>query len=171
MSEQAQSVEEALAAAAAATEGATVPKAKKERKPKEAKEPKVKLYKQWNEDGTPKLNEDGTQAMGPEKMKRPKRVSAPRSRRVILTLNGEEVTLHKIQNDAEITLKGDFGSREGSKRAERAKAFTGAATVQDFFANGGVSKDILRLMLAGKVELTVKGVQVVAAPGTTKSAE
>lgn len=46
------------------------PKAKKERTPKEPKAPK--LYPQWNEDGTPLLDEAGNQVQGETRMKKPK---------------------------------------------------------------------------------------------------
>lgn len=38
----------------------------------------LKQYPQWNEDGTRKLNEDGTEAWGPTKMNKPKAPKPPK---------------------------------------------------------------------------------------------
>lgn len=179
------SVEETLAAAAKATEAAAQAAPKKERvkkgavgategrlpgedgnarkaaAPKERKP--AKTYPQANEDGTQKFEEDGvTPVMGPKATaykapKAPREPKAPGLKAIDLLLDGQPVKLSAIQNEAVITVHKDLGSREGSKRAERAKAFDGAATVQDFFANKGASKDLLRHLKTGAITLEVGG--------------
>lgn len=177
------SVEETLAAAAKATEAAAQATPKKERVKKGAvgapdgrlpgedasarkatKAPRqAKQYPQANEDGTQKFEEDGvTPVMGPKATaykapKAPREKKAPGLKAVDLLLDGQPVKLSAIQNDAVITVHKDLGSREGSKRAERAKAFEGAKTVQDFFANKGASKDLLRHLKTGAITLDVGG--------------
>lgn len=111
--------------------GSNEPKAKKERKPKE-----------------PKVDADGNPI-----------VKDPTAR-VALKVDGETVTLSSIKDKATMTVTGDVGAREGSKRAERAKAFEGSTTVAQFFEKGGVSKDLLRHMKGGRVELHVDGQKV-----------
>jgi len=45
----------------------------KERKAREKTPKEPKLYPQWNEDGSPLLNEEGTQVQGPVKMAKPRK--------------------------------------------------------------------------------------------------
>lgn len=126
------------------------------------KEPKpAKLYPQWNEDGTPLLDDAGEQVMLETKMKKPKaaKASAPRKTAVVYTINGVATSLKDLV-DAAIAIVGDIGSRDGSKRAERVKAFEGANTVAEVFAAGGVAKDINRLAMLGRIELSLDGVKV-----------
>jgi len=135
------------------------PVVKAVRSPKEPKAPK--LYPQYNEDGTPMLDEAGEPVMGTERMKKPKAVKAstPRKTAVVYTINGA-VTSVKDLMDATITITGDIGSRDGSKRAERVKAFDGAGTVAEVFAAGGVAKDLNRLAVLGRIELHLDGTKV-----------
>jgi len=56
---------------AQAAETPVVPQ-KKERKPRTTAPKEPKLYPQWNEDGSPLLDEEGLQVQGETKMKRPK---------------------------------------------------------------------------------------------------
>lgn len=116
--------------------GSNEPEAKKERKPKERK-PKE-----------PELDADGNPI-----------VKDPTAR-VALKVGDETVTLSSIKDKATLTVTGEVGAREGSKRAERAKAFEGSTTVAQFFEKGGVSKDLLRHMKGGRVELHVDGQKV-----------
>lgn len=180
MSEGAEkSVEELLAEAAAATEAHNPPKAKKERKPKEsvgddgvAKEPRAKrepkpakTYPQANEDGTQKFEDDGvTPVMGPRetqfKAKKAAKEKAPRAPKigaVELYVNDEPVILSNIQNEAHIQVVGNIGSKEGSKRAARAAAFSGVGTVAEFYGQGGLTKDLLRHLKTGAVKLEIPG--------------
>lgn len=146
-----QSVEELLAEAAQASAdkpkkervkkadgevpaGASEPKAKKERKPKEPKAPKL------DADGNPIVKDPAA--------------------RVSLVVNGEAVTMRSVADKAQLTVVGNIGSREGSKRAERAKAFEGSATVAEFLGKGGASKDLLRHLKSGAVEVHVDGHKV-----------
>lgn len=189
------SVEETLAAAAKATAAAQEAKPKKERvkktvegegaaqpkAEKPAREPKapreLKLYPQANEDGTQKFEEDGTTpVMGPKATayKAPKAPKAPRVGRVgrvAVLVDGASVTLASIQNDAKIVVHKSLGSKEGSKRAERAKAFEGANTVQDFLAAGGVTKDLLRHLKTGAITLEIEGKTVSVAPVAAEEAK
>lgn len=189
------SVEETLAAAAQATAAAAEAKPKKERVKKTAsaesttagldgeqvtkkvrapKEPKVpKQYPQANEDGTQKFEEDGTTpVLGPRETqyKAPKAAKAPRVGKVSVTVDGVAASLASIQNEAKIVVHKPLGSKEGSKRSERAKAFEGANTVQDFFAAGGVSKDLLRHLKTGAVTLEIDG-KVVAVEAAASAAK
>jgi len=50
----------------------------KERKARTRTEKAPKLYPQWNEDGSPLLNEEGVQVQGEVKMAKPKKVKAPK---------------------------------------------------------------------------------------------
>jgi len=157
-------------------EEVAVTKPKRERKPKldaegnaivkaprAPKEPKApKLYKQWNEDGSPLLDSEGEQVMLETKMTKPKKARAaagPRmSKRFNISCNGESIAVAGL---AEATIDvNSLTAREGSKRAEREAAFTGAATVQEFYANGGLNKDLLRLAASGAVSLKLDGVDV-----------
>lgn len=138
------SVEKVLEEAAQATQAVSQ---KKERKPKVAGEPRVKtvkekLYVQWNEDGSPMLDAEGNRVKGPVKMAKPKsaKSSTPRA---------PAVPEHGVISGA------PAGCREGSKRAERNKAFENASTVGDFYANGGLTKDLLRNIKSGAVVVTV----------------
>lgn len=140
-------VEDLLAQAAAATAGADVPAAKKERvkktleggdaaTPKAAKEPKAqkepkahKLYPQANEDGTQKFEEDGvTAVMGPKEtaFKAPKAPRGPRGSNVFL----DSQVLNKVEG------KGT-GYRDGSKRKEFFDLITPGITVAEYYAAAG----------------------------------
>lgn len=127
----------------AAQASATKPKkerVKKEEIPAGSNEPKVKKERKPKE---PKLDADGNPI-----------VKDPTAR-VALKVGDETVTLSSIKDKATMTVTGEVGAREGSKRAERAKAFEGSTTVAQFFEKGGVSKDLLRHMKGGRVELYV----------------
>ena len=136
-----------------------VPVEKKVRAPKEPKAPK--LWPVWNEDGTQATDAEGNLLTSTERTKKPKvaKSATPRKTAVVYLLNGT-ATLVKDLMEAPITIVGDIGSRDGSKRADRVKAFEGAATVADFFTAGGVAKDLNRLAVLGRVELHLDGSKV-----------
>lgn len=160
------SVEEVLAEAAKEVEAAgKTPKERKPkadtkpRTPKEPKAPKVRLFKQWNEDGTPQLDAEGNQVMGETKMLKPKVPKQPK-----LDADGNPIArTHTPKIDERGVISGAPTScREGSNRAERNKAFEGATTVGDFYAKGGLTKDLLRNMKAGAIKVTLDGVELSA---------
>lgn len=131
------------------------------------KERAPKLYPQYNEAGEPLLDAEGSPIMG--ETKPPKKAKVARVGKVSLSINGEAVNLTTIQNEAHIQVVGNIGSKEGSKRAERAAAFSGVSNVAEFFAKGGLTKDLLRHLKTGAVKLEVpgRGVVSVDAPSPT----
>lgn len=151
----------------ATQEGAGEVTGKKERKPRAKTEKAPKLYPQYNEEtGEPLLDEEGKQVMGETKMKKPRKPKAPavpRKVAVDLVCNGHPFNLKASQNDTTITVLKPTTSKEGSKRAERAAALEGVETVQDFFAKGGLLRDIVRYLRTGVVSLTFEGNEVAIA--------
>lgn len=125
-------------------------------RPKKARKPREVQYEK-NEDGTDKLDAEGNKIPVPKKARTPRKVA------VNLVCNGEVYDLRKSQNDTTLEVLGTITSREGSKRNERAKAFEGAATVQDFFIKGGVVRDLNRHVKSGAVKLTFGGHPVTVA--------
>lgn len=138
---------------------------KKERKPRTTTPKEPKLYPQWNEDGSPLLNEEGTQVQGEVKMKRPKVVKPveyvkDEEGNLVLDENGQPIPAKKVRAprlDAEgnpiprttnvflgsQTLKITDAGREAKYQPEsqRGKIFasiTDGMTVDQFYeANGG----------------------------------
>lgn len=126
--------------------------------PRERKPRASKLVPQLDEEGNPVLDEEGNAVMvAPEKKVA---VRAPRH----FYIGSEEVDLHEKGGEVELTVVNAAPSREGSKRAERAKSLEGAATVQDFFINKGVVRDLHRLVKMGHVTLSLGGHAVTAVP-------
>lgn len=62
---------------------------RKERKPRTQTPKEPKLYPQWNEDGTPLLDEAGVQVQGTTKMKKPKAPKPPKEVEYQKDENGE----------------------------------------------------------------------------------
>lgn len=136
-------VDQVLAEAAAVSKKVRVKKedvAVKEPKVKKVKEPKQ--YPVWNEDGTQATNEDGSLKFSTERTKKPRVKKEGTGTRSVLDRN---LVVH---------ITGEFGAREGSKRAERMAHIVDGATVGEIVAAGGAVKDIVRLQAAGKLSLS-----------------
>lgn len=138
---------------------------KKERKPRATAPKEPKLYPQWNEDGTPLLNEEGLQVQGETKMKKPKLVKPVEYQldeegNQVLDEEGNPIPVKKARVprvDAEgnpiprvvntflgsqtlqITEAGtQTNYREDSKRGQIFASITPGMTVDEFYAaNGG----------------------------------
>lgn len=137
------SVEQVLAEAAKEVEAAG--KAPKERKPKadakprtpkEPKEKKPKLYKQWNEDGTPQLDAEGNQVMGETKMLKPRVPKQPKLdadgnpiARSAKTSIPDGATLSKTDKEAKF--------REGTSRHTNYHIITDGMTAKEYFEKTG----------------------------------
>ena len=134
-------VDQVLAEAAKEVEAAgkvRKPKADaKPREPKAPKEKKPKLYKQWNEDGTPQLDAEGNQVMGETKMLKPRVAKQPKLdadgnpiARSAKTSIPDGATLSKTDKEAKF--------REGTSRHTNYHAITDGMTAKDYFeATGG----------------------------------
>jgi len=84
---------------------------------------------------------------------------APRKKTKITYSVGKKTYTLNDLNDAELTV-GTLKNKEGSKRAERAKALEGCKTVQDYLVNDGLVRDLNRYLLSGAVTLTLDGKDV-----------
>lgn len=168
--EQTVSTEEVLAEVAEATaeqpakkvrrakhdaDGQVLEMPKKEKKPKEPKS-----YPQWNEDGTPMLDENGERVMGPEKMKKPKVAKQPK-----LDENGNPIPRRErtVMLDSQVLIVTDAGReasakfREGTKRRANFDAITPGITVGEYFEKTGGRKETATFLIwyigQGYVEL------------------
>jgi hypothetical protein len=140
-------VEKVLEEAAQACEAASpqrkerVPKETKVREPKATKEPKVKLYVQWNEDGTPMLDAEGNRVKGPVKMARPKSASAG-------------TRAPKFAKDAVITLLvQENPKRAGSASHARFENYKSGMTVEQALAAGLISGDFTHDVAHGFIRI------------------
>lgn len=122
---------------------------------KKAKKVKEVEYEK-NEDGTDKLDEAGNKIPV-------KKARSSRSRAISLECGGKPFDLHANQNETKLEVVGNVMSKEGSKRSERAKAYTGATTVQEFYINKGAPRDLARHLKSGAVKLTFGGKPVTVA--------
>lgn len=119
-------LEEAAAAVAAAGGQRKERTPKADRVPRTPKEPKEKLYVQWNEDGTPKLDADGNRVKGPVKMAKPKVAREGGGSRTVLP------------DDAVLKLTDKANTfREGTKRHQNFAVIKDGMTVGEYFTAAG----------------------------------
>lgn len=113
---------------------AAAPRVAKE--PKAPKEPKVKLYVQWNEDGSPMLDAEGNRVKLPTKMEKPRVAKAPR-----LDADGNPIpraVATRIPGGATISKTDKAHSfREGTKRRDHYDAVVDGMTVDAYYAATG----------------------------------
>ena len=102
------------------------------------KAPKAaKLYPQWNEDGTPLLDDAGEQVMLETKMKKPKAPKAPR-----LDADGNPIVRRtNVYLDEQVIRRTEkaeeFKARPESKRGQMFCAASDGKTVGEFYAEMG----------------------------------